>query len=146
MQDLDYSWTQLRIIREKCEEQQRRGISLIYCLGKRPWRGITAATTVRIFRAVLEEIGRGRNSNAYKREMGKKPEWLELSELTSLGEHSMPSISGCSPKKKTNLSCRRFWRDKFRQKYFLSKKACEGILRRAEKRGKKLAGHSWRWH
>lgn len=45
---------------------------------------------------------------------------------------------GVPPKKKAYLPCRRFWRKHRTKKYYLSEKACLGILRRAEKRGKEL--------
>jgi hypothetical protein len=64
-------------------------------------------------------------------------EWLELSELTSLGELSMPNI-GVFPSVVRESSLSQILEDNAPQKYFLSPKACEGILRRAEKRGKKL--------
>lgn len=67
---------------------------------------------------------------------GQTQEWLELSELTLLGEHSMPSIG--SPKDVRESSLSQILEDNVPEKYFLSKKACEGILRRAEKRGKTL--------
>jgi hypothetical protein len=54
---------------------------------------------------------------------------------------------GVPQTQKTHLPCRRScWRD-VPGKYYLSPKACQGILRRASARGKELpeAAEEWRW-
>ena len=68
---------------------------------------------------------------------GQTPEWYEAEELTSLGacmtpniseRHSGAGVSFLSQILEANAA----------EKYFLSPKACQGILRRAERRGKDL--------
>jgi len=70
-------------------------------------------------------------------EDGQMREWLELTELTSLGECWMPNI-GESPSVGVESSLSQILEVDVPAKYFLSPKACQGILRRAEKRGKEL--------
>ena len=68
---------------------------------------------------------------------GQTPGWYEAEELTSLGacmtpniseRHSGAGVSFLSQILEANAA----------EKYFLSPKACQGILRRAERRGKDL--------
>ena len=68
---------------------------------------------------------------------GHTPEWCEATELTSLGEYSTPNISEFhSGAGASFLSV--ILEERAPEKYCLSKKACEGILRRAANRGKRL--------
>ena len=68
---------------------------------------------------------------------GQKPEWLEGTGAQWLGEYSMLNI-GVSPNVVRESTLSQILEVNVSEKYFLSKKACLGILRRAEKRGKKL--------
>ena len=70
-------------------------------------------------------------------EDGQIPEWREAVELTSLGGCLTPNITE-SPSVAVESSLSQILEEKAPEKYFLSKKACEGILRRAAKRGKEL--------
>ena len=70
---------------------------------------------------------------------GQKPDasWAILSPL--LGERLMPN-TGESPKEESESSLSQILEEAPHQKYFLSAKACAGILKRAEKRGRELPG------
>ena len=68
---------------------------------------------------------------------GQMQEWLEAMELTSLGECLMPSI-GEYPNAAVESSLWQVMESNAPVKYYLSKKACEGIIRRATNRGKTL--------
>ena len=68
---------------------------------------------------------------------GPTPEWCEAMALTSLGVYSTPNITEShSGAGACFLSA--ILEERAPEKYCLSKKACEGILRRAAKRGKEL--------
>ena len=68
---------------------------------------------------------------------GQTPEWCEGTELTSLGACITPNISEChSDAGESFLSAILVAGAPAR--YSLSPKACQGILRRAERRGKAL--------
>lgn len=71
-------------------------------------------------------------------EDGLEPEWLEVKSAESHGERSMPNF-GASPSivRESSLS-QVLESGGVLYKYSLSPKACEGILRRAEVKGKKL--------
>lgn len=58
------------------------------------------------------------------------------------GECWMPN-TGESPKDAAESSLSAILQERAPEKYFLSARACEGILRRAEKRGKKLPLMLW---
>ena|GEM_PF-2083856 len=68
---------------------------------------------------------------------GQMPEWLEGVELISLGGCAMPSILE-SPNVGVESSLWQVMESNAPPKYYLSKKACEGIIRRAANRGKTL--------
>ena len=68
---------------------------------------------------------------------GQIQEWLEAIALISLGECLMPS-TGESPNVDVESSLLHVLQKNAPAKYYLSKKACEGIVRRANKRGKIL--------
>ena len=70
-------------------------------------------------------------------ERGQTPEWLEAIELTSLGAYSTPSI-GEFPSVGVESSLWQVLEADAPERYYLSKKACEGIIRRAANRGKTL--------
>jgi hypothetical protein len=68
---------------------------------------------------------------------GPTPEWCEATALNSLGGYLTPNISESrSGGAESFLSA--ILEAEAPEKYFLSKKACDGILRRAAKRGKEL--------
>lgn len=68
---------------------------------------------------------------------GPTPEWYEAEELISLGACTTPNISEQhSDAGACSLSL--ILEENAPDKYFLSPKACEGILNRAERRGKHL--------
>ena len=70
-------------------------------------------------------------------ESGRTPEWYEAEALISLGACTMPNISAQhSGAGACFLSA--ILQDDVPEKYSLSPKACAGILRRAEHRGKDL--------
>jgi hypothetical protein len=68
---------------------------------------------------------------------GQTPEWFEATELVSLGACLTPSITE-SPSVAVESFLSQVLQEDVPQKYSLSKRACEGILRRAEKRDKQL--------
>lgn len=70
-------------------------------------------------------------------EDGHQAEWLELSKLESLGELSTPSI-GEFPSNGNESTLSAILEIDVPKKYYLTPKACQGILRRAQKRGKIL--------
>ena len=70
-------------------------------------------------------------------ENGQTPVWLEAMELISLGECLMPGI-GEFPSADVESSLWQVLENNAPVKYYLSKRACEGIIRRAKVRGKVL--------
>ena len=68
---------------------------------------------------------------------GQTQGWYEATELVSLGDYSTPN-SGESPNAAVESFLSQVLEKDAPQKYSLSKRACEGILRRAAKRGKEL--------
>lgn len=70
-------------------------------------------------------------------EDGQPQEWSEGTGVVLRGEWSMRNI-GESPSVGVESTLSQILEDNVPQKYYLSVKACLGILRRAEKRGKKL--------
>lgn len=68
---------------------------------------------------------------------GQKADWLNYQTVQSLGELSMPSI-GAFPNIAVESTLSQILEVNAPQKYYLSPKACQGILRREEKRGKEL--------
>ena len=70
-------------------------------------------------------------------ESGQTPEWCEATALISLGACTTPNISEChSDAGESFLSA--ILEADAPAKYYLSPKACQGILRRAQARGKEL--------
>lgn len=70
-------------------------------------------------------------------ESGQKADWCEYQTVKSLGELSTPNI-GESPSVENVSILSQILEAEVPEKYYLSPKACSGILRRAEKRGKNL--------
>jgi len=70
-------------------------------------------------------------------EAGQTPEWLEAAELQSLGGCLTPQC-GESPSAAAESFLSQVLEQDAPARYSLSRKACEGILRRAAKRGKEL--------
>lgn len=70
-------------------------------------------------------------------ENGEGADWSEYQTVKSLGELSMPNI-GESPSAENASTLSAILEQNAPRKYYLSAKACSGILCRAERRGKKL--------
>ena len=68
---------------------------------------------------------------------GQMPGWYEATELISLGGCSTP-VCGESPSAAVESFLSQVLEPDAPERYFLSRKACDGILRRAQKRGKEL--------
>ena len=68
---------------------------------------------------------------------GQRADWCDYATVKSLGELSTPNI-GESPNVENVSILSSVLEAEVPEKYYLSPKACSGILRRAEKRGKKL--------
>ena len=68
---------------------------------------------------------------------GRQREWLTCHKVKSRGGLSMRNI-GEYPNEEKESSLSQILQDTVPEKYYLSSKACMGILRRAEKRGKEL--------
>lgn len=68
---------------------------------------------------------------------GQPQEWLEGGRLTQLGESLMLNI-GEYPNVENESTLSEILEDNVPEKYYLSPKACLGILRRAKSKGRKL--------
>lgn len=68
---------------------------------------------------------------------GQPQEWLEGGRLTPLGESLMLNIGEC-PNVENESTLSEILEDNVPEKYYLSAKACLGILRRAKNKGRKL--------
>ena len=88
------------------------------------------------FRAVLEAFAKPKFQCLLLAD-GRMPAWCEAMVLKSLGGCLTPNISE-SPSGGGESFLSAILEEKVPEKYCLSKKACEGILRRAAKRGKQL--------
>ena len=71
---------------------------------------------------------------------GQQQGWLEVEKSKSRGGYSMPNISEFPNDADVSLLSQ-ILEINAPQKYYLSQKACQGILRRAAKRGKELPTH-----
>ena len=71
---------------------------------------------------------------------GQPQEWLEGGRLTQLGESLMLNI-GEYPSVENESTLSEILEDNVPEKYYLSPKACLGILRRAKNKGRKLPGN-----
>ncbi len=70
-------------------------------------------------------------------ESGQTPEWYEAEALISLGASTIHSALGL-PSEERGCSLSAILEDDVPEKYYLSPKACTGVLYRARLRGKKL--------
>jgi hypothetical protein len=119
---------------EKCEQQQTDNIPDSQFGRMSP--ELSAVTAVKISGQSSKKSQRPK-FQCLQVVNGQTPEWSELIQLTSLGESWTPNI-GESPSVAVESSLSQILEANVPEKYFLSSRACEGILRRAEKRGKKL--------
>ena len=110
------------------------------------WSGRTcpersAATKAKTSRQSSKKSSTSQTKNpmylSLRRENGRQPDasWATIS--PSLGECLMPNTGEC-PKEESVSTLSQILEETPHQKYYLSEKACLGILRRAEKRGKEL--------
>lgn len=96
----------------------------------------TAATGVMISGAYCKKSQRPK-FQCLNAESGQNAEWLELTELESLGELSTPSI-GAFPNVENVSTLSQILQPYAPKKYSLSPRACSGIKNRTDRRGKKL--------
>ena len=68
---------------------------------------------------------------------GQKADWCDYATVKSLGGLSTPNIGECPNVENVSILSS-VLEAEVSESYYLSPKACSGILRRAEKRGKKL--------
>lgn len=139
---------QIRIIKEMRESDRAAGrtgtqIRPRYMV----WENVPGAFSSnkgKDFQAVLQETKKSSASQmknpmylSLRRENGRQPDasWATIS--PSLGECLMPNTGEC-PKEESVSTLSQILEETPHQKYYLSEKACLGILRRAEKRGKEL--------
>lgn len=124
---------------EQQAEQERRS-------DQDTWSGRTcqersAVTRARTSRQSSKKSSASQTKNpmylSLRRENGRQPDasWATIS--PSLGECLMPNTVEC-PKEESVSTLSQILEETPHQKYYLSEKACLGILRRAEKRGKEL--------
>ena len=110
------------------------------------WSGRTcrehsAATKVKTSKPSSKKSSASQTKNpmylSLRKENGRQPDvsWATIS--PSLGECLMPN-TGESPKEESESTLSQILEETPHPKYYLSEKACLGILRRAEKRGKEL--------
>lgn len=137
---------QIRIIKEMRENEKRSGRSADAI---RPrymvWENVPGAFSSNKgedFRAVLEETARIAKEDAIipGLEGGRNGDQPDVSWETDgalLGEYTMRSF-GEYPSEERESLLSQILEDKPHQKYSLSAKACQGILRRAKNRGKEL--------
>ena len=137
---------QIRIVKEMRERDLRDGRPVEFC---RPrymvWENVPGAFSSNggeDFRAVLEETARVADENAVipRLEGGygghlQDVSWEKGGAL--LGEYTMHSFGEC-PKEEKESRLSQILEDQPLPKYSLSTKACQGILRRADRRGKEL--------
>ena len=136
---------QIRIIKEMRESDRAAGrtgtqIRPRYMV----WRTCpehSAATRAKTSRQSSKKSSASQTKNpmylSLRRENGRQPDasWATIS--PSLGECLMPNTGEC-PKEESVSTLSQILEETPHQKYYLSEKACLGILRRAEKRGKEL--------
>jgi len=138
---------QIRIVKEMRERDRQNGRAVEYL---RPrymvWENVPGAFSSnggKDFQAVLTEIVRIADPDApdvpLPEKNGRSPDACTMSWADGLllGEYTMRSFGECpSVAVESRLSA--ILEDNPPQKYSLSAKACQGILNRAERRGKKL--------
>lgn len=136
---------QIRIIKEMREHDRKAGRTGKYI---RPrfmvWENVPGAFSSnkgKDFQAVLQAIVSVTDDClqflSLRKENGRVPDvsWATLT--PSLGERLMPNTGEC-PREESESTLSQILEAAPHQKYYLSEKACLGILRRAEKRGKEL--------
>ena len=127
---------QIRIIKEMRESDRAAGRT-----GTRTCQERSAVTRARTSRQSSKKSSASQTKNpmylSLRRENGRQPDasWATIS--PSLGECLMPNTGEC-PKEESVSTLSQILEETPHQKYYLSEKACLGILRRAEKRGKEL--------
>lgn len=132
---------QIRIIKEMRESDRAAGRT-----DRDTWSGRTCpehsvATRAKTSRQSSKKSSASQMKNpmylSLRRENGRQPDasWATIS--PSLGECLMPNTGEC-PKEESVSTLSQILEETPHQKYYLSEKACLGILRRAEKRGKEL--------
>lgn len=89
------------------------------------------------FRRVIEFRSQRAKFQCLNLESGQKADWCEYQTVKSLGGLLTPSI-GESPSVENVSILSSILEAEVPERYYLSPKACSGILRRAEKRGKNL--------
>lgn len=136
---------QIRIIKEMRESDRAAGrtgtqIRPRYMVWEKcPEHSV--ATRAKISRQSSKKSSASQTKNpmylSLRRENGRQPDasWATIS--PSLGECLMPNTGEC-PKEESVSTLSQILEETPHQKYYLSEKACLGILRRAEKRGKEL--------
>lgn len=136
---------QIRIIKEMRESDRAAGrtgtqIRPRYMSG-RTCPEHSVATRAKTSRQSSKKSSASQTKNpmylSLRRENGRQPDasWATIS--PSLGECLMPNTGEC-PKEESVSTLSQILEETPHQKYYLSEKACLGILRRAEKRGKEL--------
>lgn len=133
MQEAAYFYRQLNLF-EICEEEQTANAPAF--LYGRTSPAPFPQTGEWTFSPSLKKSGRP-NFQYLKMENGRTPEWLNCQDVKSRGECLTRNI-GESPNEEKESSLSQILQEEVPEKYYLSAKACEGVLRRAEKRGKDL--------
>lgn len=137
---------QIRIIKEMRESDRAAGrtgtqIRPRYMVWERTCLEHSVATRAKTSRQSSKKSSASQMKNpmylSLRRENGRQPDasWATIS--PSLGECLMPNTGEC-PKEESVSTLSQILEETPHQKYYLSEKACLGILRRAEKRGKEL--------
>lgn len=137
---------QIRIIKEMRESDRAAGrtgtqIRPRYMVSGRTCLEHSVATRAKTSRQSSKKSSASQMKNpmylSLRRENGRQPDasWATIS--PSLGECLMPNTGEC-PKEESVSTLSQILEETPHQKYYLSEKACLGILRRAEKRGKEL--------
>ena len=132
---------QIRIIKEMRESDRAAGRTDQDTWSGRTCQERSAVTRARTSRQSSKKSSASQTKNpmylSLRRENGRQPDasWATIS--PSLGECLMPNTGEC-PKEESVSTLLQILEETPHQKYYLSEKACLGILRRAEKRGKEL--------
>ena len=133
MREVDYSEQQLNLFTDYGQEQENQGSSC----GKM-FPALSAAITDGTFRRCSRKSDRP-TFQCLNLADGQQQEWSELKQQTSHGECSTLNIGECpSVANASSLSQILQAPDDVPTKYYLSPRACQGILRRARERGKEL--------
>lgn len=135
MNEADFSETQLELF-DVCEPP-RGGTSHAFSYGK-TYRARLGATGEMIFAPCLKK-SRKAKFQFLQVDDGQPLEWYEAESVTPLGASWTLNFGEC-PKEEKGYSLSQILEpvEDVPTKYYLSARACAGILRRAEKRGKEL--------